>query len=64
MSKIRLQTFRFYNKSRDSWKKKHKEKQGIIKYLKVKIRDLQNSRDYWKEKAKKLDTELKKNKKK
>ena len=61
MSKIRLDTLNFFKSSRDSWKQKHKEKQNIIRYLKIKIRDLSNSRNYWKEKAKSLELELKKN---
>ena len=64
LSKTRLQELNFFKSSRDSWKQKHKEKQLIIKMLKVKIRDLVKSREFWKEKAKNLELELKKNKKK
>jgi hypothetical protein len=63
LSTIRLQTLNFFTTSRDKWKQKHKEKQSIIKYLKIKIRDLSKSRNYWKNKAQYLDGELKKNEK-
>jgi hypothetical protein len=61
LSKTRLQTLNFFRLSRDAWKQKHKEKQQIIKYLKIKIRDLKLSREYWKMKAKEFEQELKKN---
>ena len=60
MSKIRLDTLNFLKSSRDSWKQKHKEKQKVIRYLKINIRDLSNSRDYWKEKVCFLEAEFKK----
>ena len=63
MKKTRLQTLKFFKSSRDSWKRKHKEKQGTIKYLKIKVRDLSKSRGYWKTKAQYLEHELKKNNK-
>ncbi len=62
MSEIRLQELKFFKSSRDSWKQKHREKQAVIKQLKIKIRDLIKSRNFWKEKAKKLELELKKQK--
>ena len=60
MSRIRLDTFNYIKTSRDLWKAKHKQKQNIIRSLKINIRDLNQSRDYWKEKAKSLEVELKK----
>jgi len=51
MSNVRKQTLDFYIKSRDGWKKKNKENKAYIKYLKIRIRDLEESRDYWKEKS-------------
>jgi len=51
MSNVRKQTLDFYIKSRDGWKKKNKENKTYIKYLKIRIRDLEESRDHWKEKS-------------
>jgi hypothetical protein len=51
MGNVRKQTLDFYIKSRDEWKKKNKENKAFIKYLKIRIRDLEKSRDYWKEKT-------------
>lgn len=63
MAKIRLQTLKFYKSSRDAWKQKHKEKQKVVKSLKIKIRDLTKSRDNWKNRVRLLECELKKNEK-
>ena len=62
MKKTRLQTLMFFKSGRDNWKQKHKKKQAVIKYLKIKVRDLYNSRERWKSKAKELEQQLKKNK--
>jgi hypothetical protein len=51
MSNVRKQTLDFYIKSRDTWKRKNKENKAHIKYLKIRIRDLEKSRDFWKEKT-------------
>jgi hypothetical protein len=51
MSNVRKQTLDFYIKSRDAWKQKNKENKAYIKYLKIKVRDLEESRDYWKERT-------------
>lgn len=48
----------FFKKSRDQWKDRALEKQGRIKALMVKIRDLSDSREKWKQKAKELDQRL------
>ena len=48
----------FFKKSRDQWKHRALEKQGRIRSLMVKIRDLSNSREKWKQKAKELEQKL------
>lgn len=42
---------RFFEKSRDNWKKKYKETQKTVRYLTYKMRSLERSRDNWKKKA-------------
>jgi hypothetical protein len=51
MANCRKQTLDFIKKSRDDWKDKTKESKKYIKYLKIKIRDLENSRELWKNQA-------------
>jgi len=60
---------RFFEKSRDNWKRKYKEAKKTIRYLKDRMRSLEKSRDYWKEQAREANEKLKiyeaeKNKKK
>lgn len=43
---------KFFEKSRDSWEKKAKERREEIRDLQARIRDLEASRDQWKEKTK------------
>jgi hypothetical protein len=64
MANCRKQTLDFIKKSRDDWKDKTKESKKYIKYLKIKIRDLENSRELWKNQAIALknDSVLKKTK--
>lgn len=61
MSNVRKQTLDFYIKSRDAWKLKNKENKAFIKYLKIRIRDLEESRDYWKERTLKSRAKKKRN---
>jgi hypothetical protein len=51
MANYRKQTLDFIKKSRDDWKEKNKENKKYVKYLKIKIRDLEKSREYWKDQA-------------
>lgn len=37
--------------SRDVWKRRAHEKQSMIRYLRVKVRDLEVSRELWKDRA-------------
>jgi hypothetical protein len=49
---------RFFQKSRDNWKARSREKQKRIKALEIKVRDLAESRDYWKNQAKTAQRQL------
>ena len=51
MANYRKQTLDFIKKSRDDWKEKNKENKKYVKYLKIKIRDLEKSREYWRGQA-------------
>ena len=51
MANYRKQTLDFIKKSRDEWKEKNKENKKYVKYLKIKIRDLEKSREFWKDQA-------------
>lgn len=51
---------KFFEKSRDQWKAKCGRAKTKLKYLKNRVRDLENSREKWKQKAKKLEAEQKK----
>ena len=42
---------RFFEKSRDNWKRKYKETKKTVRYLTYKMRSLERSRDNWKKKA-------------
>jgi hypothetical protein len=60
---------RFFEKSRDNWKRKYKEAKKTSRYLKDRMRSLEKSRAYWKEQAREANEKLKiyeveKNKKK
>lgn len=49
---------RFFEKSRDNWKRKYKEAKKTIRYLKDRLRSLEKSRDYWKEQAREANEKL------
>jgi hypothetical protein len=51
MANYRKQTLDFIKKSRDDWKEKNKENKKYVKYLKIKIRDLEKSREFWRGQA-------------
>ena len=42
---------RFFEKSRDNWKRKYKKTKETVRYLTYKMRSLERSRDDWKKKA-------------
>ncbi len=42
---------RFFEESRDGWKKKAKQRQGKLRSADTKVRDLTKSRDKWKQEA-------------
>jgi hypothetical protein len=42
---------RLYRRSRELWKQRCADKQEEIRYLRVKVRDLEASRLHWKEQA-------------
>jgi hypothetical protein len=42
---------RLFQKGRDNWREKALEKQGKVRSLEIKIRDLSNSRENWKARA-------------
>jgi hypothetical protein len=50
---------RFFEKSRDNWKRKYKEAKKTIRYLKDRMRSLEKSRAYWKEQALEANEKLK-----
>lgn len=50
---------RFFEKSRDNWKKKYKKTQKTVRYLTYKMRSLEKSRDNWKKKAQEEKEKLK-----
>jgi hypothetical protein len=49
---------RFFEQSRDRWKKKYQEAKRLLKRLKNRIRFLEESRDRWKGRTKELEREL------
>jgi septal ring factor EnvC (AmiA/AmiB activator) len=51
---------RFFEKSRDRWKAKHKKLQERIKASRTELRDLRRSRDRWRAKAEHLERSLEK----
>jgi hypothetical protein len=62
MANVRKQTLEFYINSRDSWKQKVADCKKVLKYYKIRVRDLEKSRSYWKMKALNLIEEKKKEK--
>lgn len=54
----RHKLIRFFEKSRDQWKRKAGEAKKALKLLKNRIRFLETSRAQWKAKANALDDEL------
>jgi hypothetical protein len=50
---------RLFKKGRDNWKEKALEKQGLVRSLEIKVRDLSNSRANWKARALAAEKKLK-----
>jgi len=48
----RARLVRRLSRSRRGWKRRVAEKQDMIRFLRVKTRDLENSRSFWKQRAK------------
>ena len=49
---------RFFEKSRNNWKRKYKEAKKTVRYLKDKVSSLEKSRDNWKKKAQEANAKL------
>jgi len=49
---------RFFERSRDGWKRKCLEAKAVIKRLSGRVRKLEASRDVWKERARERQREL------
>jgi len=49
---------KFFEKSRDAWKRKCREAKGTVKRLKNKIRFLEQSKEHWKSRAQELEAEI------
>jgi len=49
---------RFFQRSRDGWKRKHQQAKVVSKRLSNRVRKLEASRDQWKERAKQGQQEL------
>jgi len=49
---------KFFEKSRDAWKKKCREAKRTVKGLKNRIRTLEHSREHWKDRTQELEAEI------
>jgi hypothetical protein len=49
---------RFFEKSRDIWKSKHRALQVRIKHFRTDVRDLRRSRDRWRAKVEALEQQI------
>ena len=49
---------RFFEESRNGWKKKAKQRQDRLRFADTKVRDLTKSRDKWKQEAKEAKKEI------
>jgi chromosome segregation ATPase len=49
---------KFFEKSRDAWKKKCRDAKRTVKSLKNRIRLLEHSKEHWKNRAEELEAEI------
>ena len=49
---------KFFERSRDAWKKKCREAKSTVKRLKNRIRALEQRREHWKKRAQELESEI------
>jgi len=49
---------KFFEKSRDAWKKKCRDAKRTIKGLKNRIRTLEQSKEHWKDRTQELEAEI------
>lgn len=49
---------RFFEKSRDQWKTKHRQSKATVKRLKNRVRFLEKSKEHWKSRVEELEAEV------